>query len=144
MTPATMWNLMNRLTFTALMLLACLTLAQCKRQPPVPYGQLEWKDESFFLEGKPFNGIAQDRHPNGQLRSEYPMKNGRPHGVVREWWDNGQPSTETHFENGQRHGRNRYWNREGRLLKEQTYDHDKSISEKIYPTPPGAVGKKQP
>lgn len=130
---------MNRVLASLVMLLVLIALPSCKRQPVVQYGQLEWKDESFFLNGQPFSGIAQDRHPNGQLRSEYPMKNGKPHGLVREWWDNGQPSTETHFENGQRHGSNRYWNREGGLLKEQMYDHDKSISEKIYPSSSATV-----
>ena len=134
---------MIRLILSAVVLLASFTPTACKRQQAVPYDDIEWKDESYFLKGQLFTGIAQDRHPNGQLRSEYPMKNGKPHGLVREWWDNGQPSTETHFENGQRHGSNRYWNREGRLMKEQVYDHDKSISEKVYPTPPAAVGEKQ-
>lgn len=133
---------MIRLILSALLLFATFTLTSCKRQQPVPYGELEWKDESYFLGGKPFNGIAQDKHPNGQMRSEYPMKDGKPHGLVREWWDNGQLSTETHFDNGQRHGGNRYWNREGLLLKEQVYDHDHSISEKVYPT--SDAGKKQP
>ena len=141
---------MNRPAFI-LALAFSLLLPACKKPPVVPYGQLEWKDESFFLNGRPFSGIAQDRHPNGQLRSEYPMKNGRPHGLVREWWDNGQPSTETHFDEGKRHGSNRYWSKEGKLLKEQVYDHDKSISEKVYPTikPPSSAApapdvKKQP
>jgi hypothetical protein len=127
---------MIRLILPALLLVASFTLTACKRPPAaVPYKELEWKDDTYFLKGQLFNGIAQDKHPNGQLRSEYPMKDGKPHGIVREWWDNGQQSTETQFESGQRHGNNRYWNREGRLLKEQVYDHDKSISEKNYPTP---------
>lgn len=46
--------------------------------------------------------------------------------------DNGQLSTETHFENGQRHGLNRYWSKKGNLMKEQIYDHDKSVSAKHY------------
>lgn len=132
---------MKRITLLLAMLAMSLAPPSCKKEPVVPYGQLEWKDESFYLNGQPFDGIAQDRHPNGQLKSDYPMKNGRPHGLVREWWENGQLSTETHFENGQRHGSNRYWNKEGRLLKNQVYDHDKSISEKVYPTTPGAAAE---
>jgi len=125
---------MIRFIILSSLILTAVVLPACKRQPPTPYGQLEWKDESFYLKGQLFNGTAEDKHPNGQSRAEYPMKNGKPHGIVREWWDNGQPSAETHFENGQRHGSNRYWNREGKLLKEQVYDHDKSVSEKVYPT----------
>ena len=125
----------------ALILTALLIPACKKKEPPTSYGKLEWKDESFYLKGEPFNGVAQDLHPNGQTRAEYPMKNGKPHGIVREWWDNGQPSAETYFENGQRHGSNRYWSREGKLLKEQVYDHDKSVSEKVYPSTPPAAAK---
>lgn len=124
-------------------LIFCLT--GCQREPPpVPYGRLDWKDEMFYLDGQPFTGVAEDKHPNGQLRSRYPIEQGRIHGVVREWWDNGQPSTETHFEHGLRHGSNRYWNREGRLLKEQVYDHDKSVSEKVYPSSADAAPETGP
>lgn len=135
---------MSRLLLVFVLLAASISLPSCKKQPVVQYGQLEWKDEVFYLNGQPFSGIAQDRHPNGQLRSEYPMKNGKPHGVVREWWDNGQPSTETNFENGERHGRNRYWNREGRQTKEQMYDHGKSISEKVFSSSPAPVTPSAP
>lgn len=116
-----------------LFLSSLAVLAGCKQEElPVPFGKLDYKDEIFLLDGKPFSGITEDKHTNGRLRVRYPMADGKPHGIVREWWDNGQPSTETHFERGQRHGLNRYWNREGRLIKEQVYDHDKSVSERIF------------
>lgn len=129
--------------FTLLLAAVAMSLAapSCKKEPVVSYGQLEWKDESFYLNGQPFSGIAQDRHPNGQFRCDYPMKSGRLHGLVREWYENGQLSVETHFEDGQRHGSNRYWDKDGRLTKEQMYDHGNSISEKIYPATPGAAAQ---
>lgn len=106
--------------------------AQAVELPAVSYSQLEWKDDVFFLAGKPYTGMARDNHKNGKPRAEYPFKEGRLHGVVKEWWDNGQLSTETHFENGKRHGLNRYWSKSGKLMKEQVYEHDKSVSEKHY------------
>ncbi len=96
------------------------------------YGALEWKDDVYLLNGKPFTGIARAEYDDGTPKGEYPFKQGRFHGVVQEWWENGQQSTETHFENGQRHGSNRYWSPEGKLTKEQVYDHDHSVSEKHF------------
>ena len=113
--------------------LALLVIAACHRQPVVAeYGKLDWKDDIFLLEGNPFTGLAQDKFPNGRTKCEYPMKDGRIHGIVHEWYDNGQPSVETHFENGKRHGLNRYWSRDGKLMKEQVYEHDHSVSVKHF------------
>lgn len=114
--------------------LAGLALSPAAATPPpeVTYQELKWQDDVYFLNGRPFTGTARDKHKDGKAKGEYPFKEGRLHGVVREWWDNGRLSTETHFENGQRHGLNRYWSKTGRLMKEQVYEHDKSVSEKHY------------
>ncbi len=121
---------MNRL-FIAL-LLTCLPVLAAEPTRQVTYKELKWQDDVYFLDGKPYNGSARDLHKNGKPKGEYTFKEGRLHGVVKEWWDNGQLSTETHFENGQRHGLNRYWSKKGKLMKEQVYEHDKSVSEKHY------------
>jgi antitoxin component YwqK of YwqJK toxin-antitoxin module len=118
--------------FPFLCLLLVLFTSQTKAPDAVPYAKLEWKDDVYFWEGKPFSGLAKAQHKDGKPKGEYPFKEGRLHGVVKEWWDNGQLSTETHFENGQRHGLNRYWSKAGNLMKEQVYDHDKSVSEKHF------------
>ena len=116
----------------ALILLG-LSMPGChKALPAVAYDDLEWKDDLFYFQGALFTGTALKKHPNGQAAGEYPLTEGRLDGVVQEWWDNGARSVETHFENGKRHGSNRYWNKEGKLIKEQIYDHDKSISVKHY------------
>jgi len=99
---------------------------------PVTYQELKWRDDVYFLNDRPYTGLARDTHKNGKPKGEYPFRNGRLHGVVREWWDNGQLSTETHFEQGRRHGLNRYWSRSGQLMKEQVYEQDKSVREKHY------------
>jgi antitoxin component YwqK of YwqJK toxin-antitoxin module len=122
---------MNRL-FAIVLLLACLPAHGAEPERAVTYKELKWQDDVYFLDGKPYNGLARETHKNGQPKGEYTFKEGRLHGVVKEWWDNGQLSTETHFENGQRHGLNRYWSKKGNLMKEQVYDHDKSMSEKHY------------
>lgn len=118
-----------------LLVLASLSSIHAADEPSarqVTYKELKWQDDVYFLNDKPYSGLAKDNHKNGKPKGEYPFVNGRLHGVVREWWDNGQLSTETHFEHGKRHGQNRYWSRSGQLMKEQVYEHDKSVSEKHY------------
>lgn len=124
------------LAFTALVSLASLHAEETPKPAPAQatYKELKWQDDVYFLNDKPFTGLARDLFKNGQPKGEYPFKEGRLHGIIREWWDNGQLSTETHFENGQRHGLNRYWSKSGQLMKEQVYEHDKSVSVKHYDT----------
>lgn len=123
---------MNRLLIALLLLASPLPSPAADPVREVTYKELKWQDDVYFLEGKPYTGTARDKHKNGQLKGEYPFKEGRLHGVVKEWWDNGVLSTETNFDKGQRHGLNRYWTKKGNLMKEQVYDHDKSVSEKHY------------
>lgn len=112
----------------------CMKRKEVKRKPAeVKYAELAWNDGVFYLNGKPFTGVAKEQSKEGKLTKEYPMTDGRCDGVVHEWWDNGQMSVETHFDKGKRHGLNRYWTKEGKLMKEQVYDHDVSTSVKEWP-----------
>jgi antitoxin component YwqK of YwqJK toxin-antitoxin module len=105
----------------------------CSKPVDVDYKELDYQqDESFNYQGKPFTGIAHEKHKNGTPSKEYPMRDGRLNGVMREWWDNGKMSAETHFEKGKRHGLNRYWDITGKLIKEQIYEHGESKSVKTY------------
>ena len=60
------------------------------------------------------------------------LRKGVYHGVVREWWENGNLQTETEFSKGKRHGKNTYWDEDGKLIKEQVYDMDKVVEEKVH------------
>ena len=123
---------MKTFLFAAVLTASTLLGAEPPKPAEVTYKELKWQDDVYFLNGKPFSGLARDKHKDGKPKGEYPFTEGRLHGVVREWWENGQLSTETHFEKGQRHGLNRYWSKSGELMKEQVYERDKSVSEKHY------------
>ena len=82
--------------------------------------------------GKVFTGIARQKNPDGKLRGEYPFKNGRIHGTVKEWHASGKPSAETEFENGERTGRNIEWKEDGTPFRERVYHRDRIVSEKNY------------
>ncbi len=48
----------------------------------------------------PRNGIKKDYWPNGQLKSEEPVVNGRFHGTARYFWANGKPYSAFRWKNG--------------------------------------------
>ncbi|MBM4153897.1 MAG: hypothetical protein FJ221_02555 [Lentisphaerae bacterium] len=93
----------------------------------VDYAKLDWRNELFMLDGKPFNGTAEQRHREGKLKARYRYLDGKIHGLVEEWYANGQKSTETNFENNQRHGANTYWDQAGKVIKKQRWEHDKLV-----------------
>ncbi|GEM_PF-1420912 len=93
----------------------------------VDYAKLDWKNDLFTLEGKPFTGTAEQRHRDGKLKARYRYLDGTIHGLVEEWYANGQKSTETNFEKNQRHGQNTYWDPAGAVIKKQRWDRDKLV-----------------
>ena len=105
----------------------------CMKPKEAKYADLKWNDDVYYLNDKPFTGVAKEQSKDGKLLKEIPMTDGVCDGVVHEWWDNGQMSVETHFEKGKRHGLNRYWTKEGKLMKEQVYEHGESKSVKEWP-----------
>jgi antitoxin component YwqK of YwqJK toxin-antitoxin module len=128
--------MMNRRVFVLALLVGLSLLIAFWLRPAgvvVRYEDLVWKNDVYFHAGQPFTGLATAAHGDGKPKGEYPFVAGRFHGVVREWWENGVQAVETHFEEGKRHGNNTYWDQTGRLTKEQVYDHDHSVSEKVYP-----------
>ena len=107
----------------------------CENKPKeVPYSDLGYENEKLTFNGAPFTGVSPDiDKKTGKVRVRWELKEGVPHGVVKEWAPNGQMIVETHYHEGKRHGLNRYWTPEGQLTKEQVYEHGTSVSVKEYP-----------
>jgi antitoxin component YwqK of YwqJK toxin-antitoxin module len=122
-------------TLDAAMAVSFLTFVPgCENKPvEVPYKDLGYENEKITLNGKPFTGVGLDTAKDGKLRVRWELKDGVPHGVVKEWAPNGQLIVETGYHMGKRHGLNRYWTPEGQLTKEQVYEHGTSVSIKEYP-----------
>lgn len=129
-----------RITIPGAAVLVALAAAVCAAEPAttnaaaapavtgtVDYAKLDWKNELFVLDGKPFTGTAEQKYRDGKLKARYPYVEGRIHGLVEEWYANGQKSTETNFEKNQRHGSNTYWDQAGKVIKKQRWDRDKLI-----------------
>lgn len=113
---------------------AALLLCSCGKSKELPYSKLGYADNVFTdpETGKGFSGIAKDYHKNGQLKAEFPFKDGRFHGIVKEWYANGKPLSETGFKNGERCGRNFEWTEAGLPYRQRVYDRDKIVEEKNF------------
>lgn len=111
-----------------------LGLPSCGKPKELPYKDLKYVNNSFAdpQTKKPFSGISKDYYKDGQLKAEYPIKNGFYEGTVKEWHPNGKPLAETEFVKGERVGKNREWTEAGLLYRERVYDHDRIVSEKNY------------
>lgn len=118
-------------------LLLCFSLlfiASCGKPKEISYLKLDLENERLVDPDtkKPFTGIARDHHKNGQLRIEFPCKDGLFHGTVKEWWENGKPKAETEFVRGLRTGRNMEYTEAGLPWQERIYKDDKIVSEKKF------------
>lgn len=115
---------------------AALLLTSCRKPKEVPYTKLKMVDNLLNDPDarKPFTGISRDFHPDGKLKSEFPVKDGLFHGTVKEWYANGKPYAETEYVNGERTGRNMEWTEAGLPYQERIYNKDRIVSEKKFET----------
>ena len=92
----------------------------------VEYAKLEYEsDGSFSFDGKPFTGTATDQHKKTGTRSKaYQFKEGKLHGLVREWYADGTPAAKKFYKEGKRHGKTEYWDEKGKLTATKIYKDD--------------------
>lgn len=76
----------------------------------------------YTLDGHLFTGVAVEYYPEGGLRSEVPIFEGRHHGIVREWYPDGQMESEDSYHRGGLSGTCKLWHRNGRLAQEGIYE----------------------
>jgi hypothetical protein len=66
-------------------------------------------------------------YPNGQLKAEAPMVNGRIHGLKRDYHPNGQLALEIPFYHGLPNGTAKVWAADGRSLGDYTMEHGTGV-----------------
>lgn len=125
---------MKPLLTASLALLMLLLLAACEKPKEINYAKLKMVNNllSDPETRKPFTGISRDFHPDGKVKSEFPIKEGVFHGTVKEWYANGKPYAETQYVNGERTGRNMEWKESGEPYQERVYEKDRIVSEKKF------------
>ncbi len=123
---------MLRIRLAALCAFSLLTTS-CGKPKEIGYDKLGY-DNGIFTDPETkqgFTGIARDYHKkNGGLKSEYPMKDGKLHGMVKEWFPDGKPLSEIEYRNGEHHGLCKEWTADGKPFCERVYENDHLVSEK--------------
>ena len=76
-----------------------------------------------FYDGVLFTGVAFERWPSGQLRSESTYEAGYRHGPERTWFPSGHLESEGEFFHGAVHGVRRRWSEDGQLKCVERFDH---------------------
>ena len=69
----------------------------------------------------PFSGIAYDEHSNGKKKLQIPIKDGKVHGLAKEWSKNGDLVYEASFEEGIQVGKETQWYATGDKKVELNY-----------------------
>lgn len=76
--------------------------------------------------------IEKSYYPNGRIRGECHLADGKPVGITRLWHENGVLSWECPFEEGLENGLVRQWDENGKLLGEYYMQHGTGTSKSWY------------
>jgi antitoxin component YwqK of YwqJK toxin-antitoxin module len=87
-------------------------------------------EDAYYLDGKPFTGVAFTAAKDGFERSESEYRDGLRWGPTREWYAPGQPKVESNYFRGVLHGAAREWHRNGALAEHGVYEFGIAIWEK--------------
>jgi antitoxin component YwqK of YwqJK toxin-antitoxin module len=83
-------------------------------------------------EGPPKDGPYVEYYDNGQKKSEWHYKDGKPDGLWTEWHENGKKLKERHYKNGKPEGPWTYWNENGQKRREFHFKNGKEVSRKEF------------
>jgi antitoxin component YwqK of YwqJK toxin-antitoxin module len=89
----------------------------------INYDNLEYDDNLFLLDGKPFTGLAVQHDEQGRKMCEIPLVEGVYHGTARSWYADGALKGEEHNERGLLNGIRKEWFPDGRLKREETWEY---------------------
>jgi antitoxin component YwqK of YwqJK toxin-antitoxin module len=85
-----------------------------------------------YSNGK-INGLYTEYYfVDGEIRREYPYKNGVENGVARDYWMGGQLKSEVTYVDGKENGVEKFYNEDGKLISKTVYKNGKVISTKNY------------
>jgi antitoxin component YwqK of YwqJK toxin-antitoxin module len=74
---------------------------------------------AFYHQGQDLTGVLKEGYPNGQIKSEINIHNGKREGMCRQWHENGRLSFEGIFKDGQPGGQATNWDANGGMICER-------------------------
>ena len=107
-----------------LIALCCLLLIACSPKPDVFIGPIIVKDGIRYIQetNQPITGVHFSyAEENGQVLAEQNFKNGKRHGISKEYFKNGQVRESMNYKDGMGDGVLNVYNRSGDLLVRRRY-----------------------
>ncbi len=93
------------------------------------------------------NGEKQNYYPNGQLKNQYTLKDGKYQGLWTSWWENGQLQSTIPHVDGKAHGEAKEYAADGTLLNKTQYHWDSKsqthTAKEFHYYPNGTLKKEQ-
>ncbi len=101
--------------------------AQAQQKKRINFYELDVIKGLYFQPNtiKPYSGTAFDEFPNGKKRMEMPIKDGKIHGISKEWSDKGEKVLERNFTMGIPNGKEKQWYPDGEKQAELNYVNGK-------------------
>ena len=75
---------------------------------------------------KPYTGICREYHPNGKIKREVQLVDGKNNGYYKVYSANGILLEDGNFRNNLHHGEYRYYDAEGKLTYETVFEDGQS------------------
>lgn len=104
--------------------LMVLFLISCSRESKVlEKDKTVTRNELFYEinQQEPFSGKIVEKHPNGQLKYEMELVDGKPDGKTTEYYENGQVKQIYNFKDGKPSGEYKSYAQNGQVIEEGEY-----------------------
>jgi antitoxin component YwqK of YwqJK toxin-antitoxin module len=104
----------------------------------IPDGPIKLYDQDgnlvseYFVKNNVSNGISKDFYKNGSVEYLATYKNGQLDGLTKNFYENGNLKSETNYSNGKVHGIYKVYNEDGDLIEDDTFSNGIRTSSKIY------------
>lgn len=69
----------------------------------------ESKTSRWTLNGQPYSGYAISQYPNGSLKQQFGIFNGKKQNQAKDWYPNGQLKHLANYQQGKLHGAKKSW-----------------------------------
>lgn len=87
---------------------------------------------TYYLDGKPFTGVAYECYRDGQVSSEVEIVDGIADGYVREWYQSGKIQLEGYGRSSGGHAWSREWYESGILKRESISEFGVLVKETLW------------